>query len=119
MPGHPWILKPGPETFLDKSITVANPARIYFHAHLPSARVRDITLYHFPVSAGFAYLRRFHFGSHTGSCSLRMSPRTTRGFAYRALTPINNCSELILSAARLDYIADSDWDYVRIRTSLG
>src|SRR5215813_5463140 len=29
------------------------------------------------------------------------------------------CSELILSAAQLDYIADSDLDYVRIRASLG
>jgi hypothetical protein len=29
------------------------------------------------------------------------------------------CSDLILSAARLDYIADSDLDYVRIGASLG
>jgi len=29
-----------------------------------------------------------------------------------------SCSELILSAARLDYIADHDLDYVRIETSL-
>jgi hypothetical protein len=26
-----------------------------------------------------------------------------------------NCSDLITSAARLDYIADFDWDYLRIR----
>ena len=32
---------------------------------------------------------------------------------------IRMCSELILSAARLDYIADYDLDYVRIEASLG
>jgi hypothetical protein len=29
------------------------------------------------------------------------------------------CSELILSGVLLDYIADVDWDYVRIETPLG
>ena len=38
----------------------------------------------------------------------------------RAVAPCEpNCSELILSAARLDYIADYDLDYVRIEASLG
>jgi hypothetical protein len=38
--------------------------------------------------------------------------------ADAGLFHIFSCSELILSAAQLDYIADSDLDYVRIRASL-
>jgi hypothetical protein len=41
-------------------------------------------------------------------------------FGFRHLTYATSCrtSELILSAARLDYIADYDLDYVRIEASL-
>ena len=39
--------------------------------------------------------------------------------AQRGFYDPGMCSELILSAARLDYIADYDLDYVRIEASLG
>jgi hypothetical protein len=45
MTWHTGILKPGPETFFDQNVTVANAARIYFHPDLPGRRLRDITLH--------------------------------------------------------------------------
>ena len=60
MPWHTGILQPGPETFFDKHVAVANAACFDFHAHLPGAGLRDIALYQFPVSTGLADLRRFH-----------------------------------------------------------
>ena len=41
MTRHARILKPGPETFFDEHIAVANAARFDFHAHLPGARLRE------------------------------------------------------------------------------
>ena len=35
------------------------------------------------------------------------------------IVSMGKCSELITSGARLDYIADFDLDYLRIKTSLG
>src|SRR5437764_2510675 len=73
MTWHTWILQPRPETFFDKHVAVANAARLDFHAHLPSARLRNNTLDQFPISARFTYLRRLHFCRHTCSYSLRLS----------------------------------------------
>src|SRR5712691_8785157 len=61
MTRHPRILKPGPETLFDEHIAVANAARLHFHANLPSAWLRDFAFHQFPISTGFADLRRLHF----------------------------------------------------------
>jgi len=66
MPWHLWILQPRPETFFDKHVTVANAARLDFHTHLPSARLRHNPLDQFPLSARFTDLRRLHGCRHTG-----------------------------------------------------
>src|SRR6266508_1035024 len=60
MTWHTWIRKPRPETFFDKHVAVANAARVYFHAHLPSARLRNHTLDQFPLSTRLTDLRRLH-----------------------------------------------------------
>jgi hypothetical protein len=53
MTRHTWIRKPRPETFFYKHVAVANAARFDFHAHLPSARLRNHTLDQFPLSTRF------------------------------------------------------------------
>jgi len=42
MTRHTGILKPGPETFLDQRIAMANAARFDFHAHLPNSWLGNI-----------------------------------------------------------------------------
>jgi hypothetical protein len=64
MTRHTGILKPGPETLFDDHIAVANAARLHFHANLPSTRLRDSAFHQFPISTGFADLRRLHFHPH-------------------------------------------------------
>jgi hypothetical protein len=64
VPRHARILKSRPETFLHQDIAVANAARLYFHANLPGTRLRDIAFHQFPISTGFADLRRLHFHAH-------------------------------------------------------
>src|SRR2546425_1937848 len=83
MPWHTWIRKPRPEPFFDKHVAVAHAARLDFHAHLPSARLRNNTLDQFPISTGLAYLRCLHFRRHKCSYVLRMSHRH-RGRGDRA-----------------------------------
>jgi hypothetical protein len=61
MTWHTWIRKPRPETFFDKHVAVANAARFYFHAHLPSARLRKNTLDQFLISTRLTDLRRLHW----------------------------------------------------------
>jgi hypothetical protein len=73
MTWHTGILKPGPQTFFDQRIAVANPARFNFHAHLPSVWLRDIALYQLPVFTWFAYLRHFPFRTHKCSFLLLTS----------------------------------------------
>ena len=72
MTRHTRILEPGPQTLFDEHIAVANAARLHFHANLPGARLRNVALHQFPVSARFADLRRFHSHVHNMSplCSL-------------------------------------------------
>src|SRR5713101_3491645 len=49
---------------------MANAARLYFHADLTRARLRDIAFHQFKIGARFADLCRFHFLSHESSrCS--------------------------------------------------
>src|SRR5262245_5388992 len=69
MTWYTWIRKPRPETVFDKHVAVANAARFYLHAHLPSARLRNNTLDQFPISTRFADLRRLHCRRHTCSYS--------------------------------------------------
>src|SRR5207245_4559966 len=64
MTRHTRILKSGPETIFDEHIAVANAARLYFHANFPGARLRDVAFHQFPISAGFADVRRLHFHGH-------------------------------------------------------
>ena len=60
MARHTGILNPGPETFFDEHVAVANAARLHLHANLSRARLRDVAFYQFPISAWFADLRRLH-----------------------------------------------------------
>jgi hypothetical protein len=64
MTRHTGILKPGPKTLLDDEIAVANAARLHFHADLSRAWLRDVAFHQFPISTGFADLRRLHFRIH-------------------------------------------------------
>ena len=50
MTRHTRILKPGPQTFFDQRVAVANTAGLNFHAHLSSVRLWDFALYQLPVS---------------------------------------------------------------------
>src|SRR5258708_1379005 len=80
MTWHTGILKPGPQTFFNQSIAVANAARLNSHSHLPSVRLSDLALYQFPVATWFGYLRRFHFRTHKCSFLLLTSFRQSRAF---------------------------------------
>src|SRR5436309_2032748 len=64
MTRHPGVLKPGPGTFLDENIAVANAARLHFDENLPRARLGDIALHQFPVAARLADLRSLHLLIH-------------------------------------------------------
>src|SRR2546430_15653535 len=64
MTGHTRILKSGPQTFFNENVAVANAARFYFHANLPSTRLRDVAFHQFPISTGLANLCCFHFLIH-------------------------------------------------------
>jgi hypothetical protein len=75
MTWHTWIRKPRPEPVFDKHVAVAHAARFDFHAHVPSARLRHHTLDQFPLATRLTDLRRLHGCRHTGSSSVRMSPR--------------------------------------------
>src|SRR5438046_936046 len=44
MTRDPGILKPGPQTFFDESVAVANAASLNSHAYLSRIRLRDIAL---------------------------------------------------------------------------
>ena len=58
------IMETGPETFFDQGIAMANAAGFNLHAHLTSARLRNVAFHQFPIAAGFAYLRRLHCCAH-------------------------------------------------------
>jgi hypothetical protein len=60
MTWHPRIRQPRPETFFDKQVAVAHAARLDFHSHVPSARLRNHPLDHFPISTWFTDLRCLH-----------------------------------------------------------
>src|SRR5256886_7288523 len=64
MTGHTRILKSGPQTFFNENVAVTNAARFYFHANLPSTRLRDVAFHQFPISTGLANLCCFHFLIH-------------------------------------------------------
>src|SRR5205814_3147120 len=61
MTRHTWILNSWPQAVLHQHIAVANATRFDFDANLPRSGLRDVALHQFPVSAGFADLRRLHF----------------------------------------------------------
>ena len=61
---HTRILKPRPSAIFHDHIAVTNPARLHLHANLPNAGFGDVALYQFKSAAGFADLRRLHFGIH-------------------------------------------------------
>jgi len=46
MTRHTGILKPGPQTFLDQGIAMANAACFNLHAHLSRSRLRNHAFYH-------------------------------------------------------------------------
>jgi hypothetical protein len=69
MPGHTGLLQARPEPVFDQHVAVANATRFDFHAHVPSARLRNNPLDHFPFSTRFPYLRRLHCCRHTCSYS--------------------------------------------------
>src|SRR5947199_375215 len=59
--GHTRILKSGPQTFFNENVAVANAARFYFHANLPSTRLRDVAFDQFKVFTRFTDLCCLHF----------------------------------------------------------
>jgi len=61
---HTRILKPGPETFFDQSIAVANAACLDLHAHLAGTRFGNVAFDEFPIATCFADLCCLHFRAH-------------------------------------------------------
>jgi hypothetical protein len=61
---HARILKPGPETFFDQCIAVANAACFDLHAHLAGTWFGNVAFDEFPIATGFAYLCCLHFHAH-------------------------------------------------------
>ena len=60
-------------------------------------------------------MKNLRIGIHRVKCLSREHPEPVN----QGLKPTGNCSELILSAAQLDYMADYDLDYMKIEAALG
>jgi hypothetical protein len=64
MTGHPRILKPGPQTFFDQRVAMANPACLDLEAYLCGTGLGNVAFDEFPIATCFADLRCFHFHTH-------------------------------------------------------
>src|SRR5262249_5441524 len=76
---NPRILEARPEAFFDKHITVADPARLYFDAHLSRVRVGNGALDDLEINAGVRNLYHFHC-SDRDRCCHSSSPNVSYSF---------------------------------------